>query len=74
MEACMPVTVALTRSRDAAGNLVVRLGLPLADEYLEFLAGRCRPNTVLAVAYDLKVFSPWARRRGWSVRSMCWRS
>ena len=26
------------------------------DEYLEFLAGRCRPNTVLAAAYDLKVF------------------
>jgi hypothetical protein len=24
--------------------------------YLKFLAGRCRPNTVLAVAYDLKVF------------------
>jgi len=52
----MPVTVALIRSRDAAGNVVARLGLPLADEYLEFLAGRCRPNTVLAVAYDLKVF------------------
>jgi integrase/recombinase XerD len=53
----MPVTVVrLTRSRDVAGELVVRLGVPLADEYLEFLAGRCRPNTVLAVAYDLKVF------------------
>ena len=35
---------------------MVRLGVPLLDEYLEFLAGRCRPNTVLAVAYDLKVF------------------
>jgi integrase/recombinase XerD len=35
---------------------VVRLGVPLADDYLEFLAGRCRPNTVLAVAYNLKVF------------------
>jgi hypothetical protein len=34
----------------------VRLGVPLLDVYLEFLAGRCRPNTVLAVAYDLKVF------------------
>ena len=30
--------------------------MPLLDEYLEFLAGRCRPNTALAVAYDLKVF------------------
>ncbi len=35
---------------------MVRLGVPLLDEYLEFLAGRCRPNRVLAVAYDLKVF------------------
>ena len=53
----MPVRgIQLTRSRSAAGDLVVRLGVPLLDEYLEFLAGRCRPNTVLAVAYDLKVF------------------
>ncbi len=53
----MPVTaIGLTRSRNAAGDLVVRLGVLLLDEYLEFLAGRCRPNTVLAVAYDLKVF------------------
>ena len=35
---------------------MVRLGVPLLDEYLEFLGGQCRPNTVLAVAYDLKVF------------------
>jgi integrase/recombinase XerD len=34
----------------------VGLGVRLLDEYLEFLAGRCRPNTVLAAAYDLKVF------------------
>jgi hypothetical protein len=53
----MPVSgVRLSRSRGAAGERVVRLGVPLLDEYLEFLAGRCRPNTVLAVAYDLKVF------------------
>src|SRR5215472_9336009 len=57
MGACMPVSaVRLTRSRDSAGDLVARLGVPLLDEYLEFLGGRCRPNTVLAVAYDLKVF------------------
>jgi integrase len=48
--------VRLIRSRNAAGVVVVRLGIPLLDEYLEFLGGRCRPNTVLAVAYDLKVF------------------
>ena len=53
----MPVTaVRMARSRNAAGDLVVRLGVRLLDEHLEFLAGRCRPNTVLAVAYDLKVF------------------
>ena len=34
----------------------MRLGVRVLDEHLEFLAGRCRPNTVLAVAYDLKVF------------------
>ena len=43
----MPVSgICLTRSRDDAGELVVRLGVPLLDEYLEFLAGRCRPITV----------------------------
>lgn len=48
--------IRVSRSRDAAGDLVARVGVPLLDEYLEFLGGRCRPNTVLAVAYDLKVF------------------
>jgi integrase/recombinase XerD len=43
-------------SRDRFGALVARSGVPLADVYLEFLAGRCRPNTVRAAAYDLKVF------------------
>jgi integrase len=36
--------------------MAARAGVPLADVYLEFLAGRCRPNTVLAAASDLKVF------------------
>jgi integrase/recombinase XerD len=48
--------VRLTRSRNTAGDLVVRLGVPLLDEYLEFVGGRRRPSTVLAVAYDLQVF------------------
>jgi Phage integrase, N-terminal SAM-like domain len=30
--------------------------VPLAEVYLEFLGGRCRPNTVLAAASDLRVF------------------
>lgn len=46
----------LVRGTDAAGNPVVSLGLGLVDEYLEFVAARCRPNTLLATAYDLKVF------------------
>src|SRR5262249_40353229 len=55
--ACVPVAaVRLTRSRNADGGLVVRLGVPLLDDYLEFLAGRCRPNTGLGGAYDLKGF------------------
>ena len=49
------VVIRVARSRDAAGGLVVRLGIQLLDQYLELLAGRGRPNTVLAVAYDLKV-------------------
>ena len=48
--------VRVVSSRDGRGGLVVRTGIPLADLYLEFLGGRCRPNTVLAAAYDLKVF------------------
>lgn len=46
----------LIRSRGPSGEPVARLGTPLLDEYLDFVAGRCRPNTVLAVAYDLRVF------------------
>jgi len=32
------------------------LGHRLLDDYLELVAARARPNTVLASAYDLKVF------------------
>ena len=40
----------------AGGRVEVRLGHPVVDLYLEFLAARCRPNTVLAAGFDLKVF------------------
>ena len=46
----------VARSAGRGGGLAVGIGVRLADEYLEFLGGRCRPNTVLAAAYDLKVF------------------
>jgi len=36
--------------------LRVELGHEVVDDYLEFLAARCRPNTVLAAGFDLKVF------------------
>ena len=38
------------------GEAQTRLGVAVLDDYLEFVAARCRPNTVLAVAFDLKVF------------------
>ena len=46
----------LIRSRGPSGEAVVRLWMPLVDAYLDFLDARCRPNTVLAAVYDLKVF------------------
>jgi len=49
----------LQRSRTAAGDLVVWLGVPQLDRYLEFLGGAFAANTVLAAAYDLSVSSPW---------------
>ena len=49
-------TPCLLRSPGPGEQVRVSLGDPLVDDYLEFVAARCRPNTVLAVAYDLKVF------------------
>ena len=48
-----PVVV---QSEDAVGGLVVMVGHPLVDAYVEFLRARARPNTIRAVAFDLKVF------------------
>jgi len=46
----------LIRLQGRSGEPQLRLGVPVLDDYLRFVAGRCRPNTVLAVGYDLKVF------------------
>jgi integrase/recombinase XerD len=46
----------LIRSFAPSGEPVVRLGVQLLDDYLDFVAARSRPNTVLATAYDLTVF------------------
>jgi site-specific recombinase XerD len=53
----MPIVdLCLTASSGSGCAAGVRLGEPLLDAYLEFVAARCRPNTVLATAFDLKVF------------------
>ena len=46
----------LERVVSRSGAARYRLGHPLVDRYLEFVAGRARPNTLRAVAFDLKVF------------------
>ena len=38
------------------GERVYRIGHQLIDEFLEFVVGRARPNTVRAYAHDLNVF------------------
>jgi integrase/recombinase XerD len=40
----------------ADGEREYRVGHELVDEFLEFVSGRARPNTVRAYAHDLKVF------------------
>jgi hypothetical protein len=51
-----PLDLCLIRSQRPGGEPLVELGVPLLDDYLRFVAARCRPSTVLAAAYDLKVF------------------
>ncbi len=46
----------LVRVQGAAGGEVIRVGHPLLDAYVELVTARARWNTVLATAFDLKVF------------------
>jgi len=46
----------LVKGSVTEGATAVSLGHGLLDDYLELVAARSRPNTVLATAYDLKVF------------------
>jgi integrase/recombinase XerD len=46
----------LVRTVSVAGEVRYLLGHRLVDRYLEFVAGRSRPNTLRAVAFDLKAF------------------
>ena len=46
----------LVRSSSPGGEVRYALGDPFVDSYLAFVAGRCRANTLRAVAHDLKTF------------------
>jgi len=46
----------LVRFLSGSGQVRYRLGDGLVDRYLEFVAGRSRPDTLWAVAFDLKMF------------------
>ena len=52
----------LERFVSSSGQVRYRLGERLVDRYLEFVAGRCRPNTLRAVAFDLKAFFAIVRK------------
>jgi site-specific recombinase XerD len=63
------VDLCVIRSQRRVGEPLLRLGVPVLDDYLRFVAGRCRPNTVLAAAYDLKVFFTVVGKRPEQVQS-----
>lgn len=46
----------LVRTSTAGGEHRYSIGDPVTDSYLAFVAGRARPNTLRAVAHDLKMF------------------
>ena len=46
----------LVRAASPSGETRYSLGHELVDRYLEFVAGRVRPNTLRAVTFDLKTF------------------
>jgi integrase/recombinase XerD len=46
----------MVRTTSGLGEARYALGDGLVDRYLEFVAGRARPNTLRAVAFDLKTF------------------
>ena len=52
----MPWTPGLKRAVAGSGETRFELGHRLVDRYMAFVAGRARPNTVRAVAFDLKAF------------------
>ena len=59
----------LVRSVSPSGEPRYALGDPFVDRYLEFVAGRCRPNTLTATVFDLKTFFSVVRRDPLAVTS-----
>lgn len=47
----------------AHDNRAISIGHPLVDDYLRFVAARARLNSLLAAAYDLKVFFTYVRKQ-----------
>ena len=45
----------LTRSTDLCGELLVRLGVPVLDDYLQFAAARARPNGAIFAGVKVAV-------------------
>ena len=52
----MPITFPKLTLPDPGSRVAPTLGHPLVDDYLESVHARLRPNSTLAVVYDLKVF------------------
>jgi site-specific recombinase XerD len=65
----MTFVPSLERVVDEHGQMVITLGEPLLDDYLGFVGARARPNTLLAVASDLKVFFSVAGKPPSEIRS-----
>jgi len=51
-----PITFPKLTLPDPGSSVAPMLGHPLVDDYLESVHARLRPNSTLAVVYDLKVF------------------
>ena len=51
-----PITFPKLTLPGAGSRVAPTLGNPLVDDYLESVHARLRPNSTLAVVYDLKVF------------------
>ena len=51
------------------GERAYRIGHQLIDEFLEFVVGRARPNTVRAYAHDLSVFFSVVKKDPLEVRA-----